>query len=244
MATEDFLLFKSIMVKRNIDLELQALKLVQQQLGHSPEAYQPGGGDQEAIDRIKRSRRSADEEEERILRKVLEQSKKEYEKQKSLEEEEMERRIMLARQESLKSIEISQKEKQEEATDLQQKKEMTPSPSKEKCEKVNENTIEREECEKVKKNNVAQNDVPQTSQSPSRTVSNKDQMEELPSLTPTHKAQDKVSDAASLWLESAKADIGKDKPGTDSKPVTVSTLMQLRTVQIMILNCFYHILGK
>ena len=195
------------MVQRNIDLELQALKLVQQQLGHSPEAYQPGGGDQEAIDRMKRSRRAASEEEERILRKVLEQSKKEYENQRLLEEEEMQKRITLAKQESLKSIEVSQIEKQEEVTD--KKKDVTLSPSKEKDEKVKENTAE-------------QNDA--SSKSPSRATSSKDQKEALPSLTPEHKGSTKVSDAASLWLESAKADVGKDKPGTDSKPIiTVST---------------------
>ena len=238
------------MVQRNIDLELQALKLVQQQLGHSPEAYQPGGGDQEAIDRMKRSRRAADEEEERILQKVLEQSKKEYERQKSLEEEEMEKRITLAKQESLKSIEVSEKEKQEEATDSQQKKEVTPSPSKEKCEKVKENAIEKEKGEEVKENAAKQNDKPQTSRSPSKAASSKDQKEELPSLTPKHKAQDKVSDAASLWLESAKADVGKDKPGTDSKPVTVSTsscctiAIMYEITKILINDSIFIFIGK
>ena len=196
------------MVQRNIDLELQALKLVQQQLGHSPEAYQPGGGDQEAIDRMKRSRKAASEEEERILRKVLEQSKKEYENQRSLEEEEMQKRITLAKQESLKSIEASQIEnsKQEEVTD--KKKDTTLSPSKERDKKIKENAVE-------------QNDI--SSKSPSRAASSRDQKEALPPLTPEHKGSTKVSDAASRWLESAKADVAKDKPGTDSKPVTVST---------------------
>ena len=216
LATEDFLLFKSIMVQRNIDLELQALKLVQRQLGHSPEAYQQGGGsDQEAIDRMKRSRRAASEEEERILRKVLEESKKEYERQKSLEEEEMEKKIMLAKQESLKSIKVSQREKKEAAkTDSQQKKEvLSLSPSQEKDDQV--------------KGKIVNEQDDTSSKSPSRAASSKE--EALPSLTPEHKGSIKVSDAASLWLESAKADVGKDKSGADAKPITVSTNITIIT---------------
>ena len=205
------------MVQRNIDLELQALKLVQQQLGHSPEAYQPGGGDQEAIERMQKSKRAADEEEERILQKVLEQSKKEYERQKSLEEEDMQKRITLAKQESLKSIEVPQKKEPDKATNSPQKKELASLPS--KGGGVGE----------IQKSAVKQKDV--SSKSPSRSASSKDQKEALPSLTPEHTAQggksSKVSDAASLWLESAKADLGKDKSGTDSKPVTVSLLLYI-----------------
>jgi hypothetical protein len=205
------------MVQRNIDLELQALKLVQQQLGHSPEAYQPGGGgDQElAINRMKRSRRAASEEEERILQKVLEKSKEEYERQRSLEEEEMQKRITLAKQESLKSIEVeSQKEKQEAATDSQQGKEVPSlsSPSKEDDDKIKQ------------EDTVVRSDV--SSKSHPKAASSKDQKEALPPLTPEHKGSTEGADAASLWLASAMAEVRKesDKPGsTDSMPVTVST---------------------
>ena len=117
LATEDFLLFKSIMVQKNIDLELQALKLVQHQLGHLPEAYQPsGGGDQKATDRTKRLRRASTEEE-IILLKVLEECE-----MQRLRGDEEPKKITPAKQESLKPTEASAQKAEEQleetATDL------------------------------------------------------------------------------------------------------------------------------
>lgn len=103
LAADDFLAFKAIMVQRNIDLEQQALALLQKQLGHSPEVYQA-----EPL-RVNKS-----EEEDSTLKKVLQQSKKEFDLQSSLEEEELERLIELAKEESLKLYQASQREHQEE----------------------------------------------------------------------------------------------------------------------------------
>ena len=41
-AGEDFELFKSIMVKKNLDLELQALHMIQQRNGVVPKVFESG----------------------------------------------------------------------------------------------------------------------------------------------------------------------------------------------------------
>lgn len=210
------------MVQRNIDLELQALKLVQQKLGHSPEAYQHGSArNDDPIERTQMLRRAAVEEEERILQKVLEESKKEFERQKSLEEEEMQKRITLAKRESLKLIEVSRssaREKQDDARTSEQEKEVISSPSKE----VNE---------EMKTRNVEQKQVSSTSTS--RQESSEDpKAPPLPSHTPTHTAQDRsCTNAASQWLESAKADIGRDKISTNSDKLATVSIYQLCTCE-------------
>lgn len=197
------------MVQKNIDMELQALKLVQQKLGHSPEAYQAGSkDDQDTIEKMKKSRRLAEEEEERIFQEVLEQSRKEYEKEKSNEKEREEEQITLAKQESLKEVESPQKEEQEVLTSTSEKKlDLTSLPA---------------EAE-VQSN--AEKEKDPTCKSPSNTVSKKD-VELLPPLASAPKSLSRsvdsvgVSDAASVWLEKAKADIGKDRPIVDSKPTS------------------------
>ena len=107
LAADDFLAFKAMMVKRNIDLEQQALALLQKQLGRSPEAYQAMT---EEPPRVNRS----EEEEDSTLKEVLQQSKKEFDLQHSLEEDELEKLIELAKEESLKLYQASQREQQEE----------------------------------------------------------------------------------------------------------------------------------
>ena len=109
LAADDFLAFKALMVQRNIDLEQQALALLQKQLGHSPEVYQA-----EPL----RVNKSEEQGEDSTLKKVLQQSKKEFDLQSSLEEEELERLIELAKEESLKLYQASQREQEEIAEKL------------------------------------------------------------------------------------------------------------------------------
>ena len=108
LAADDFLAFKAMMVKRNIDLEQQALALLQKQLGHSPEAYQTMTKEPPRVNR------SEKEEEDSTLKEVLQQSKKEFDLQNSLEDDELEKLIELAKEESLKLYQASQREQQEE----------------------------------------------------------------------------------------------------------------------------------
>ena len=209
------------MVHKNIDLELQALKLMQRQLGHAPEAYQSREDDsQEALEKIQKSRRLAEEEEERILREVLEQSKKEYEKHLSHEEDEMQRQLQLAKKESLKSIDVPQRE-EGLSTALQKKLDLSLSLPAE----VQGERAEHDEGSKGDEDTASKSLPEQVL----RKKANEDAV--LPPLTPSKKVdkaddKDKVSDAASLWLESAKADVDKDKTvsGLKSLPPHVSIL--------------------
>lgn len=109
LAADDFLVFKHLMVQRNIDLELQALALLQKQLGHSPEAYQAGGGDPP------KERRHGDDDS--VLQEVLRQSKREFDLQNSLDEDELERLIEIAKEESLRFSQGEQQKVAEEMTE-------------------------------------------------------------------------------------------------------------------------------
>ena len=97
------------MVQRNIDLELQALALLQKQLGHSPEAYKAGGGEP--------PRKSRSDEDDSILQEVLRQSQREFDLRNSLDEDELERLIEIAKEESLRLSQGEQKKMAEEMTE-------------------------------------------------------------------------------------------------------------------------------
>ena len=109
MAADDFLVFKHLMVQRNVDLELQALALLQKQLGHSPEAYRAGGGDPPKEGRC--------DNDDSILQEVLRQSKQEFDLQNSLDEDELERLIEIAKEESLRFSQGEQQKVAEEMTE-------------------------------------------------------------------------------------------------------------------------------
>lgn len=88
-----------MMVRRNIDLELKALQLMQKQLGHSPEVYSSSQGQPKDE---KSPPAEKEEEERRILEEVLVESKREYDRQQSMEEEELQRLLATAKEESLR----------------------------------------------------------------------------------------------------------------------------------------------
>ena len=107
LAADDFLLFKSIMVRRNIDLELQALKLLKNQTGHSPISYNksstPGDTSSDDLSGVNRvqSQKDKEEEDEKILREAVKLSEEQYRLECSMEDEELQRSIEQAKQESL-----------------------------------------------------------------------------------------------------------------------------------------------
>lgn len=117
-AADDFLIFKSMMVQRNIDLELQALSLLQKQLGSSPEAYKPSTNSCEPVKPPQRSQEA--DEDDRILEEILRQSKEEYEKQ-LLTEAEAEMLLTLTREESLRLHQASLREQQDLAEKLEKR---------------------------------------------------------------------------------------------------------------------------
>ena len=102
LASEDFMLFKSMMVQRNIDLELQTLSLLEKQLGHSPEAYDPSTDTKEPL--------RVSSEEDKIMEEVLRQSKEEYE-ENVLKEEEM---LSHVKEESLQLYQAARGEREQQ----------------------------------------------------------------------------------------------------------------------------------
>ncbi|XP_043911207.1 cilia- and flagella-associated protein 36 [Protopterus annectens] len=69
LAAEDFEVFRSLMVQRNIELQLQALHVIQERNGLLPECLMDGADDVTELE----------QQEIRILKEVLKKSKEEYE---------------------------------------------------------------------------------------------------------------------------------------------------------------------
>lgn len=98
LASGNYELFKSIMVQKNIDLELQALALLEKQLGQSIDAYESQAN---ASPTPQQKLAKQDAEEEEALQDALKLSKRESELKLVAEDREMEKLLELAIQESL-----------------------------------------------------------------------------------------------------------------------------------------------
>ncbi|XP_022110008.1 cilia- and flagella-associated protein 36-like isoform X2 [Acanthaster planci] len=72
-AAQDFEVFKRMMIKHNIELELQALRVMQVRSGMVPDIMQPGKDTT-----VKYTDATVDTEDERILNEILRKSKEEY----------------------------------------------------------------------------------------------------------------------------------------------------------------------
>ncbi|XP_071490150.1 uncharacterized protein [Diadema antillarum] len=72
-AAQDFETFKVMMTQKNVELELQALTLLQQRSGQIPSIMKPG---EETP--VEHSKALVDNEEERILQEIMQKSKEEY----------------------------------------------------------------------------------------------------------------------------------------------------------------------
>lgn len=71
LAADDFQVFKSLMLQKNVELQLQALRMIQERNGALPECLTDG---EDKISEL-------EQQELRILREVLKQSKDEYEQE-------------------------------------------------------------------------------------------------------------------------------------------------------------------
>ncbi|XP_007890582.2 cilia- and flagella-associated protein 36 isoform X2 [Callorhinchus milii] len=71
LAAEDFQVFKSMMVQKNVELQLQALRMIQERNGVLPECLTDG----------KDKTSELEQQEMKILREVLKRSKEEYERE-------------------------------------------------------------------------------------------------------------------------------------------------------------------
>ena len=96
------------MVRRNIDMELQALTLLGKQMGHSPQAYDKDSLTGTTGDNDGSKKRS--EEEEKLLEEAAKLSKAQYQLEHSMDEEELQRMIELAKRESLELYQQQQQQ--------------------------------------------------------------------------------------------------------------------------------------
>ncbi|CAB4044217.1 Hypothetical predicted protein, partial [Paramuricea clavata] len=82
-AGEDFELFKSIMIKKNLDLELQALHMIQQRNGVVPKVFES-----EVVQSNTKTPKSGHQnDEEKLLKEVIKLSEEEYRKEKDRKKE-------------------------------------------------------------------------------------------------------------------------------------------------------------
>lgn len=109
LAADDFLAFKDAMVRRNIDLELQALTLLKKQMGHSPLAY-----DRERTGDYPTIKTSSLEDEEKVLEKAMKMSEAQYNLEHSMDDEELQRLIEQAKKESLHLYQQQMEQREEE----------------------------------------------------------------------------------------------------------------------------------
>ena len=117
-AADDFLMFKSIMVKRNIELDLQAIELLKARA----EPEEPHQSDPPRYTSVvpEQSQPQVEEEEDRILKAAIEQSKFDYQSKPSvLSPQEMEKMLEAAKLESLHLYEMKQLEEEQMARHLQ-----------------------------------------------------------------------------------------------------------------------------
>lgn len=105
MAADDFLLFKTMMVQKNIELELRALELMKKRMGHSPSVYDKDKQSEEGQEnKPSTSGDQSLEEEDKLLEEALKLSERQYKLEQS-----MERLIEQAQAESLQLYQQSQK---------------------------------------------------------------------------------------------------------------------------------------
>ena len=210
-AAEDFALFKSIMVQRNLHLNKQATNLLQR-LNPAPKPSEPaatlqpslpeGGEDKEWMV-------EEEEEEEGELKEAMRKSKEEYELRKSMEEEELQRMIAEATRESLK---------------MQQEVNAARSP----CE----STQEREKEEQKSKETLSlTHPLPPVTNAPP-TAQGESKERQLPSAPlPAHTSSSlspkrevmSGAEAAANWLASARAEVSSDTQ-VDRTPVQNTTV--------------------
>lgn len=110
LASGDYEVFKSVMTQKNIDLELQALVLLQKQLGQLSVYDSQGTASPSPQQEL--AKRDAEEEE--ALQGALKLSKRESELMLMTRDKEMDKLLELAIQESLKIYQASEQDERDE----------------------------------------------------------------------------------------------------------------------------------
>ncbi|KAM6998115.1 cilia- and flagella-associated protein 36 isoform 2-T2 [Tautogolabrus adspersus] len=217
LATDDFQMFRSLMVQKNMELQLQALRVIKERNGALPECLTDG------VDVMT----ELQEQEMKILLEVLKKSKEEY-------DEEMSRRLRLEEEVGSTSSSCSDKPMVESREALN----ATSAPSQQSnTAKVNGKPLKKDESRTANPGGASKSSS--TSKPKPDCGSNGVESRVLPavrasvkssepqvSLSPESKQQSSSSHtAAEAWLEEAHREAGFSKPYTE---LTASQQEQLQ----------------
>ncbi|XP_041646074.1 cilia- and flagella-associated protein 36 isoform X2 [Cheilinus undulatus] len=218
LATDDFQIFRSLMVQKNMELQLQALRVIKERNGALPDCLTDG------VDVMT----ELQQQEMKILQEVLKKSKEEY-------DEEMSRRLRLEEEVGSTSSSCSDKPMAE----TREAHNAVPAPSQQSnAAKVNGKALKKEESKTAAPGGAAKSRS--TSKVKADSDSNGVESRVLPavrasskpsepsvSLSPESKQQSSSSsqNAAEMWLEEAHREAGFSKPYTE---LTASQQEQLQ----------------
>lgn len=209
LATDDFQIFRSLMVQKNMELQLQALRVIKERNGALPECLTDG---MDVMSELQ-------EQEMKILQEVLKKSKEEY-------DEEMSRRLLLEEEVGSTSSSCSDKP----MTEGSEAQNTTSAPSQQSITaKVNGKAVTKEESKTAAPGGGS---AAKSSSTPKPTPdcgSNGVASRALPavrapvkssepsvSLSPDTKEQrSSIQTAAEAWLEEAHREAGFSKPFTE-----------------------------
>lgn len=223
LATDDFQMFRSLMVQKNMELQLQALRVIKERNGALPECLTDG------VDMMT----ELQQQEMKILQEVLKKSKEEY-------DEEMSRRLLLQEEVGSTSSSCSDKPMAES----REAQNTTSAPSQQSNPaKVNGKSVTKQEISTASLGGGDEKSAAKSSSMSKLTAgsgSNTVESRVLPavrppvksskppvSLSPDIKSQSSSSSqsAAEAWLEEAHREAGFSKPYTE---LSVSQQEQLQ----------------
>ncbi|CAK6967058.1 cilia- and flagella-associated protein 36 [Scomber scombrus] len=206
LATDDFQMFRSLMVQKNMELQLQALRVIKERNGALPECLTDG------VDVMT----ELQQQEMKILQEVLKKSKEEY-------DEEMSRRLLLEEEHGSTSSSCSDKP----VTKSDDAHNATTAPSQQSnSTKVNSKPAKKEESKKsatgggVEKKGATSSKPDCGSKSLESRVlpavrGSVKSAEPTVILSPDTKEQSSSQTAAEAWLEEAHREAGFSKPYTE-----------------------------
>ncbi|XP_078000996.1 cilia- and flagella-associated protein 36-like [Glandiceps talaboti] len=220
-ASQQYEVFKRMMIQKNIELELQALRLIQQRNGMVPESLQPGDKSS-----VQYSHAQMETEEDRILQEVLRKSKEEYEQQQrkmgkgSGYDKEMEKAI--ASSESDAARLEADKEREKDMLDKALKLSLDSEATKSQASLKDLPQIRKE----AKKS--AARPEPSKTKEPVPVPKIEEPKPAPPPAAASKKKDISSAEAAASWISSAKAEAETSRPSSSaSRPVTKSVRQQL-----------------
>lgn len=213
-AAQDFDVFKRLMLRKNVELELQALQMIQKRNGVIPDVLKPGSETSVAYS----TSANTDNDEEMLLQEVLRISKEEYEAQKKSKSKEINEDLDKAIANSKEDASRLKAERQREEELLNQailqSKEMQATTKQSEQEKpIKDQSMSKlisgTSDMSLKEENKTSSSTPTTSKGNSKgstsTVESTPPIIQAPTATPVSGAE-----AAANWLSSAKSESAVD----------------------------------